>query len=116
MLQNLRCFWVSTLIAHLSDRLVASTEPSFVVGDIRLLLRVLFDILVGANQLILLGMIAVAIFPTVLHFITLCGLKWDDMVAGEAGSLEIFQLESCRVLLPHVLALAQTQHVLGKVD
>ena len=38
------------------------------------------------------------------------------MVAGEAGSLEIFQLESCRVLLPHVLALAQTQHVLGKID
>ena len=38
------------------------------------------------------------------------------MVAGEAGSLEIFQLESCRVLLPNVLALAQTQHVLGKID
>ena len=114
MQKLLRCFRVATLVAHLSDCLVPATVTSF-VGI--LLRRVLFDALVDANLMMLRVMIAVVICCVrLLHFITLRGLKCDDMVAGEAGSLEIFQLESCRVLIPHVLALAQTQHVLGQVD
>ena len=38
------------------------------------------------------------------------------LVARQTGSLEVLQLESHRVLLSHILAIAQAEHVLGQVD